>query len=280
MIKLPHGINYAEAYLTLRCNLGCSYCINNDGSTAKKRKELTAKQWADALNRIDFGDVPLTLGGGEPTLHEGFFDLLDALRPDIQIDLLTNLTFNIDEFIARTSPSRFRKFDTPSYRSIRTSFHVDRILPHGLVNGVRQLQDVGYSVGIFGLNHPDNTEANMLMSELARESQVYFFIKEFLGRHNGRLFGNFKYPDALNGRRQNVDCRTKELLIAPDGNVYRCHRDLYRAEGEIGNITSPDFTIESKFRPCSNYGTCNPCDVKLKTNRFLKMGTCAIEVKK
>ena len=29
-MKLPKEINYAEAYLTLRCNLDCDYCINDN----------------------------------------------------------------------------------------------------------------------------------------------------------------------------------------------------------------------------------------------------------
>jgi len=65
-----------------------------------------------------------------------------------------------------------------------------------------------------------------------------------------------------------VRCRTTELLIDPGGDVFRCHRDLYSGETPIGNILDPEFYIDEGFRECDSYGFCNPCDVKLKTNRF------------
>ena len=277
-MKLPSSFNYAEAFLTLRCNLGCSYCINNDSGIVRGREELTADQWATALNKIDFG-IPLTLGGGEPTLHKGFYDLLDRLRPDIKIDLLTNLQFDIPTFLSRTMPERFNGSENPAYRSIRVSYHPEQMEPNKLVEDVRQLQDKGYSIGIFGLNHPENMGANVMMSELARKEQVYFFIKDFLGKYKGKDFGFFKYPRAIDGTPKIATCRTRELLMAPNGNVYRCHRDLYHAEGEVGNITDEHFEIEDKRRFCDNFGLCNPCDVKLKTNRFLQQGQCSVDIK-
>jgi len=276
-MKLPREFNYMEVYLTLRCNLNCSYCITNlDNSLKRKRKEMSAKEWADALNKIDF-DIPLTLGGGEPTLYRGFYGLLDRLKPSIQVDLLTNLSFDVFEFVERTNPNRFSSRDIPAYRSIRVSYHPSQMNPTELVEKARFLQDRGFPIGIFGINHPENIEANMEMAELARKNQVYFFIKDFLGEYKGKLFGYFKYPDAINGKKKKVMCRTKEVLVSPEGLIYRCHRDLYHNENPIGDIR--DGIPEFKFRECNNYGECNPCDVKLKTNRFLQMGNCQVEIK-
>jgi len=125
MKTLPKRFNYAEAYLTFRCNLGCSYCINKfDG--LKPRKEMTADEWADALNDIDFGNVSLTLGGGEPTQFKGFFELVDKLK--MPIDLLTNLQFDVEEFIKNVNPD------------IIIAFHSDgaiqKIIPHLIEIGV------------------------------------------------------------------------------------------------------------------------------------------------
>ena len=237
-----------------------------------------AAEWAKGLNRVDFGDMPLTLGGGEPTLHPEFFGLLENLRPDIKVDLLTNLQFDIGDFMRRTSPARFNSSDNPAYRSIRVSFHPQRMDPFDLTERVAQMQKEGYSIGIFGLNHPDSIKANMLMSELARSEQVYFFVKDFLGSHDGHLHGHYRYPDAINSQRQQVDCRTRDILIAPNGDIHRCHRDLYKVEKAVGNITDRGLTIDYKFRPCKNFGDCNPCDVKLRTNRFLQTGDCNVEV--
>jgi len=274
-----HRFNYAEVYLTLRCNLGCDYCINNVDGVVRNRKELTGKQWANALNRIDFGKTPLTLGGGEPTLHKDFYALLVQLSPKIGVDLLTNLQFDIDEFIKQTIPRRFTIPSKPHYRSIRASYHVEQMDQEDTIRRAKKLQDAGFNIGIFGINHPHFINENMEMNLKSLEAGVFFYPKDFLGEINGQMYGYFKYPEALDGERKQAMCRTKELLIAPDGLVYRCHRDLYHAENPVGDIQDPNLKIEDKFRPCSNYGLCNPCDVKLKTNRYLGGIGCQVEIK-
>ncbi|GAB1353532.1 hypothetical protein MASR1M12_22680 [Erysipelotrichia bacterium] len=280
VIKLPEWYNYIEVYLTLRCNLGCSYCINeSSGRPFREREELSAAQWASGLNRIDFGENPLTIGGGEPTLHKGFFELLRLLRPDIKVDLLTNLEFDVEEFIGQTTPERFNHCELPAYKAIRVSYHSEKMDPEVLMKKVIKIQDAGFSIGVFGLNHPLSTTQNMIMAELARENRVFFFVKDFLGKFNGKLFGHFKYELALDGIPKPADCRTQEILVAPNGSIFRCHRDLYLADGAIANVTDPEIEIMDKFRHCDHYGQCNPCDVKLKTNRFLQMGSCAVEIK-
>lgn len=278
-IKLPKRFNYAEAYLTLRCDLGCSYCINNkSGKATRKREELSVQQWANGLNRIDFGDLPLTLGGGEPTLYPGFFELLERLRPEIHIDLLTNLEFDIDEFARKTTPERFNSCDLPAYKSIRVSYHTEKMEASELMEKAVRLQDHGYNIGIFGLNHPGNLKKNMIMAEMACNNKMFFFVKDFLGVVDGRMIGHFNYPDALDQVPKNVRCRTHELLIGPEGGIYRCHRDLYIFDEPVGQITDPDLALDDTFRPCANYGNCNPCDVKIKTNRFLQMGNCSVDI--
>ena len=96
------------------------------------------------------------------------------------------------------------------------------------------------------------------------------------------MFGFFNYPEALDGVLKKAVCRTRELLIGPEGNIYRCHRDLYLldVENAVANITDPGFhKIEYIFRTCNDYGNCNPCDVKIKTNRFLQMGNCSVDIR-
>jgi len=279
MIKLPENFNYAEAYLTFRCNLGCSYCINRQ-SGLEGRTEILANEWIKGINNIDFGDVPLTLGGGEPTLHPGFYKIIEGINPNIKLDLLTNLSFDINEFIQKIKPERFSRKNNPAYKSIRASYHAEKMGDgRELVGKVMILQSNGFDVGIFGLNHPFNTQDNVKMAELCRQNKIYFFIKDFLGWHDKQLFGYYKYPEGLDGKRKNATCRTRELLIAPDGNTFRCHRDLYHNQNPITNILHKRFAIDDRFRLCGNYGNCNPCDVKMKTNRFLQMGNCSVEIK-
>ena len=277
-MKVPERYNYIAAFLTLRCNLGCTYCLNAVSTLAKERVELSGDKWIFGLNRLNIReDVPITLEGGEPTKHPDFYKIVEKVKHPI--DILTNLQFDVDEFINKVDPVWFNKKRHLSYKSIRASFHPERMDLEVTLGKAVKLQNNGFNIGLFALNLPENIEQNMIMTEKAREEKIYFFIKDFLGKRDGRLFGHFKYPDALNGHKKEVICKIKELLIAPDGNVYRCHRDLYADENSVTNLLLKNFQIEDIFRPCKVYGSCNPCDVKLKTNRFLEMGSCSVEVK-
>jgi len=274
---ISRQFNYAEIFLTLKCNFGCDYCINDVDGINRDRKELTSDEWAKAINRFDW-EIPLTLGGGEPTQYPEFYELLKKIKPEVNLELLTNLSFSPTEFIGKVKPERFTRAKK-AYKSIRVSYHPVKHNPMSLVHSAQILQDNGFRIGIFGINHPDNMKENIDMAEYAREKGIYFFIKDFLGEINNHKFGFLKYPDAINKSfHGNVLCRTKNITIGPDGEVYKCHRDLYHEENSIGNITDPSFKFKYRFRKCMNYGKCNPCDVKQRTNRFLEMGDCNVEV--
>ena len=276
---ISRQFNYAEAFLTLRCNLGCSYCINDVDGVNRNREELSSKEWAKSINRFKW-NMPLTFGGGEPTMHKEFYNILDRIKPEVNLELLTNLTFNVAEFIKKTSPERFTQKDG-AYKSIRASYHPEKHNAKELVKKASILQNAGYKVGIFGINHPASMKANIEMAEHARGKGIYFFIKDFLGEVKGHKFGFLKYPEAVGkDEGEQVFCRTKNITLGPDGNAYRCHRDLYHEQNEIGNITDPSFNFKYRFRPCSDYGKCNPCDVKARTNRFLEMGDSNVEITK
>jgi len=280
VIHIPERYSYVECYITLRCNMNCHYCINAHGSVLRKRRELSAKEWCLGLNRLNLNGRPLTIGGGEPTIHREFYKLVDGLNDNVRIDLLTNLIkLDLDEFTENIPASRF-SHKSPEYKSIRASFHPASMDMHSLAEKAKILNERGYPVGIFGLNHPENLAANVEMTEVCSKAGVYFFVRDFLGFYDDMLYGYYKYRSALNGNRKDCECRSEEMLIGPDGLVYRCHRDLYEDEGSIGDILNIAFDIEDKFRPCANYGLCNPCDIKLKLKPDLTTANkCSVEIK-
>ena len=92
--------------------------------------------------------------------------------------------------------------------------------------------------------------------------------------------GTYKYPDAVSGRvGPTVLCRTSELILGPSGHVYRCHSDLYNEREPVAHILDEDFAIEDVYRPCDAFGLCNPCDIKVKTNRFQQYGHTSVDIK-
>ena len=150
-ITMSERFNYAAFFMTLSCNLKCPYCINlYDGGTRYKqatRKTMTANEWVQAANRLVLrDDLPLTLQGGEPTLYKGFFEVVNDVKREIKMDLLTNLMFDVDEFIANVPLWRFDR--EAAYAPIRVSYHPGQNEIVDLMEKTEKLQSAGFRVGI------------------------------------------------------------------------------------------------------------------------------------
>lgn len=283
-IIIPSMYNYIAVFLTFACNLKCSYCINAHSSINRKRKLLSGDDWVTHLSRIvTRPDLPITFGGGEPTLHPDFYYIVKELhRKNIPMDLLTNCQFDISEFAYQLSPSVFNR-DAP-YASIRVSYHPETMDMYELIDKVHILSQNNYHIGIWAVNHPKWQEEINRCWALCNTLRIDFRLKEFLGIYEGRIYGTYKYPNAcfnaVPGLGKKVVCKTSELIIGPNGNVYGCHADLYHNEYDhYGHITDENFIIHDDYVVCNKFGYCNPCDIKLKFNRFQKEGHCSVSIK-
>ena len=271
------GHNYVAFFLSFACNLSCDYCINlhdrGSRSMQARRRQMSPAQWV----------LPLTLQGGEPTLHPGFYRFVNEVKPDLKMDLMTNLMFDVDRFIREVPVWRFTR-EAP-YAAIRVSYHPGQNDIDDLIRSTFKLQDAGFRIGLYGIEHPDQEMHRHIEEVQARclGLGLDFRTKEFLGEHQGVMLGTFKYDGCVTGAEmKDCECRTTELIVDPSGFVYRCHSDLYRGREPIAHILDPAFNEEwlDEFRPCSWYGDCNPCDVKVKTNRFQIFGHTSVEIRK
>lgn len=279
-IVIPESYNYIAVFLTFSCNLRCSFCINDFETEArnKKRPALSGEDWVRGLNRIvSRPDLPVTLQGGEPTLHKNFADIVNSINLRLNIDVLTNLR---DEkiFIDNIDPRRLKR-DAP-YASIRVSYHPEQMNLDDLVTKVLRMQNAGFSIGIWGVMHPNQKKKIKAAQKICKDKGIDFRTKEFLGEHDSKLYGQYRYAEAVSKIvRKSVFCKTSELIIGPTGHIHRCTADVYENRENIGHILDPAFQIEDNFRPCGWFGHCNPCDIKIKTNRFQKFGHSSVEIK-
>lgn len=278
-IYIPKRYNYIATFLTLNCNMKCAYCINaHGGNRTFKNSIILGRGWIEGLNRLVCSqDLPITLQGGEPSLHPDFVWIINNIRPELKIDILTNLCFDVERFIGEVSP--FRLCRDAFYPIIRVSYHPDHISLDDLIKKVLKMQKAGFSIGIYGILHPEFSKKALESQRKCRDLGIDFKLKEFLGDYNSKLYGTYRYPEAIgnNGRKKCL-CRTSELIIGPDCDIYRCHHDLYKDFPPIGNLLDPDFIIEDIFRECDQFGNCNPCDLKVKTNRFQVYGHASVEI--
>lgn len=279
--------NYVAFFLTLSCNLKCPYCINLHANAARDgqagRNSMVVEEWIAAANRLVLrADLPLTLQGGEPTLYPGFYRFVNEVKPELKMDLMTNLMFDVDAFISNVPVWRFTR-EAP-YAAIRVSYHPGQNDIDDLIAKTMKLQGAGFRIGLYGIEHPDTA-----LRAHIRETQqrclalgLDFRLKEFLGEHEGVMYGTFKYKGCVSANTlKPCQCRTTEIIVDPAGYVYKCHADLYGGRNPIAHILDAGFNEESieEFRDCSYYGTCNPCDVKVKTNRFQIYGHTSVEIR-
>ena len=264
---------YIAAFLTLSCNLKCSYCINHSGMF-KSRTHLKTKEWVVAFSKLQTrNDLPITLQGGEPTLYNGFYELMQSLPSTTKLDLLTNAQFNPQKFV-QSVPKYL--FDRPApYAPIRISYHQETMQPYETIHKAQILQSAGFRVGLFSVRVPEYQEHYDWFAHECKLKGLDFRFKEYLSINSG----TFKYPDAVcQEETQTVMCRTSELLIAPDGNIHRCHSDLYAGINPIGHILDPHLPPNKTFLKCDRFGACNFCDVKIKNDRFQVMGATSVEI--
>lgn len=277
-IIIPANYNYIAVFLSLSCNLTCSYCINRFDDFRYTKGHQSGEEWIRGLNRIiSRNDLPVTLGGGEPSLHPEFTTIINGIKTELNIDLLTNLEFDIDRFMAEVPPERIKR-DAP-YASIRVSYHPEVMALEPLVTKVQKMLQAGYHIGIWGVLHPSQEAEILRAQEYCRSVGIDFRTKEFLGECNGEMHGTIRYLGACDRTfTKEVECRTTELIIGPTGHIYRCHSDLYEGRTPVGHLLDPSFEIDNDFKKCETFGHCNPCDVKVKTNRFQEHGHTSVEI--
>lgn len=276
-LTVPREYSYAGIFLTFACAKRCDYCLTTWAGSPRQVPLWPGEKWIAAINRLELpADLPVTLQGGEPTGHPDFYEIIAGIRPELRIDLLTNLDFDLDEFERRVRPERLRR-DAP-YASIRVSYHPPHPDPDRLFDQVCRLQEHGYSIGIWGIVHPRHRAEVASAQSRARARGLDFRTKEILGRIDGQLHGTYRYPEAMAGKIYSGQCRGRELLVAPDGQIHRCHHDLYAGVNPLGSLGDERVELSYRFRNCVAAGECHPCDIKEKTDRFQRTGYCAVEI--
>lgn len=262
VFDLPASLNYIGVFLTLECNLKCSYCINDplQGGhrealfpipVKSERHTMTPEQWIAGLSRIPFSaDLPITLQGGEPMLYwQGKGVGLVLAGVPHYFDLLTNFPMKPDTLARNLNGQQAKLQRDAPYPSIRVSWHADemnRVWGNGfeeLVNRCEALKDHGFRVspdkaesdiGIYMVAHPSNVVTPEM--EAIFKGRVPFESKEFLGVDENQLHGHYLYPYStdlisrgFSDKTLSCECRTSELLIDPLGFVWGCHYYLYES---------------------------------------------------
>ena len=253
-------------YLTARCNFACDYCIQKGQIVpGQKRRpwsrydELAGKEWVAAFNAMPTRpEHTLILTGGEPTIHRDFYYIATHLD-GYKLDLTSNLSFDIDEFIGA-----MRSAGRTFYSSFHT-YHPNWMKPDVFVEKAAKLRDAGVIESpVFSLVNLDefphfrdaeHNERTAEFQDIANRLGLRFQRNEFRGNHMGAPF--------THDQKYSIDCTSGWVNFAPNGDVYNCQYHLEQGIDCFGNVTRIDecrhFPRFGEFFPCTDFGFCDSC---------------------
>ncbi len=292
-IQVPQNYDYVGVYLTNTSHLPHANCTTIHHETiydSQQSNQLTASEWIKGLNRLQLPTgVPLTLQGTEPFLYNSIWQILENVHH--KIDILTTLpSFLTKEHFLNLKTLQWNIRKAPC-STIRVSYHRGQHDYRQLIRRIAELQEV-VSIGLYYKDHQVcEHEHYIKLKECADDFGVMLRKQEFLGRCNGRIYGNFLYKDAAEGKLKGTEILYKNtaLPIGPDGNIYRCHADLHlnRINMALGNILDENFEFPDSNLYDENYSECGVkvqanhnqiCDYSLVDIKPLDKGTfCELE---
>ena len=287
IVKVPTqwllGDAYWGAFLTLNCTGNCKYCIQylsrDEFMNAKQdyaHEGLSSKQWVDFYNSIQKHKLQrLSVVGGEATLHDGFFDVVNGVKGYYKT-VTTNLCAPCFEDI----PNRFAasvQDEAKETLRINTSFHPKIISVDEFSSRVHQLKELGFVVDqIAMVDHP-TSNFNYYYHEFIKKG-LALNPQTFLGKFNNVLLPHPEFSISNDYREHGIDdyekytegfscetkskvlCMTRRFLVAPNGSIFRCHYHLYSNRSPVGSVRSGTLPNPTDFVECVDYGYCNPCD--------------------
>lgn len=243
--------DHLHIYLTLRCDLGCYFCVNLQYANrpAQGWHEVSADQWLTYLNRL-YNLEELYLQGGEPLLHRGFVDILNGLD-GFNICVYTHLPRQSVGILSRLKPRNNNIIFLCSYHPLNdkraVNEYVDdfRQIPRGIKKQVHiiEVPEVSY----------------MLYARAFRRYGIYLERADVsvLTQHN---------PIAQN-QFARVLCNSHMEVVSPDMRVYRCLGLMLRHYDDYTKHLK-DYDFTAGFQECRYYGLCGQCSTAKEIRRL------------
>ena len=254
------GTPACNPFITLNCNLRCPYCITHMHGKDTNHNYMMrgGDDWITALNNLE--DVQdYIFNGGEPTLHPEFAKIINSLKSARLVAIGTNLAHK-------------RSFDKILAVKTRDKLVVDVSLHFGadtdkVLHRARLLADFHVDIRIHIVKWPGWGIEAEKMIEKSRALGLNTWELEYLGFHGGKFHAGdnaqqIRVDSCGQDATKTVNCwPTMYRPIAPNGDVYICHRLMYCQDttGVIGNIFDGVKAADGHV-VCDKYGQCNPCD--------------------
>ena len=224
-LEIPESYNYIALFLTMRCNLKCSYCSH--GFVKSKYEDMPAREWFKVFSKLDT-DV-IVLAGKEPTLHKEFIDIVNGCIKSILIysNLTTDVPVKNIKYPAMWRLSCHSTTEDEAHKFVADYVNL-KLLRHDITacTGVKVPEDV-----------------NKVLSD----ANIQVHIDPFMD-----------WPKKSD--KQSVKCMFDRVLIAPDGVRYHCLSKMLRKDPEgVLALEAPDEGVV-----CNSPSACLPCDAAVR----------------
>ena len=226
-------------YPTLRCNLSCPYCVNEQMGQVRKDHDLPPpERWAEAVNR-EGRHVVFT--GGEPFLYPGFPELVNGVGRALKVRVYTNLSLDLENLLARIArPVHFYVSWHPLCRNRERFLDNLRVLA----------ASKHFTFGAHAIEAEETKD--LLADDLAwfRDQGMDIAVdpdqRDFMG------------SDPANAAL--VECCRRIYLIGPEGARFQCVSHLVRDMAAMENIFDGPLGPAEQTIRCADFGRCAPCD--------------------
>jgi len=292
----------AYLHVTTRCNLHCIGCYSMEDRDRNMEKEPSTEELKIALWRLSKAGVStLVISGGEPFIRQDLYELLRYAKDEAHIEniiVITNGTVKVDFSIFLPVIDSI-SVSVDGFNEEHATFIRDEGIINKIIDTVRELKRLGFSVGILPTLHKKNTkymeEYKRLSEELGVDlgysllsvcdtPETHDFIPEdeelrLLAQNLLNTDDRVQDFSISKDLQAGLTCGAGRVIISisTDGNVYPCHM-LHVPELKLGNIfINPlndefvDTVIIDEFqgRNVETNPDCNHCDYK-----YLCSGGC------
>jgi radical SAM protein with 4Fe4S-binding SPASM domain len=256
-LRTSYSLDCIDLALTNKCNMSCVYCINED-----HRKEMSSSLSERLIESvISMGVCCVSISGGEPTLHSGFWDIVHELTKNaVAVTVETNGTTLSRANVGKLAKSgilgvslSIDSLDARDYPSLGQS----AVTPEHLIAAIGWLKEAGIHVRtsavlVPGINSTKD-KAERLWEALNRLNVSVQCFTEVIplgkGRNHARDSGTFEVAAAVGKKifgarlRRKIDrgCGGSVTAMVPEAHVpcIECGAGVHRVAVAPDGRVSP-----------------------------------------
>lgn len=260
------------------CNYKCSYCIVD---TWRKTTYLTPEEWKKIWDLIfeNYGSTHIRFSGGEPFVYPNFLKLLRLLGEKHTLNITTNLSFDVEEFVKEVG-----SIADKAQLVISASFHPEFVSLKDFIGKICYLKSKGIYASVSFVSWPPFLKDMLAIKEEMEKNKIEFLIIPLQGAHFGKKYPEGYLPEERKfleelsvltsnpASKDMADFKLKEEnkaldkrlchmgqnfgMIRPNGNVYRCC--TFEKAAYLGNLIEDSFKLLDgpewcEITPCNCY---------------------------